>query len=178
MCHFIKVLRKKSCNEIANKTSAFLTALSNKLFWSCATRTAEFSDSSQSCRANENLWLYAVYSQCSVVLIYCIHSSLYLLIPSPYLAPSPSLSPLVTTSLSSISVNLFLFCIYIRFIFQIPPISDIIRYLSFSFWLISLSMILSRSIHVAVNDIIPFFFFRSEERRVGKECRSRWSPYH
>ena len=22
------------------------------------------------------------------------------------------------------------------------------------------------------------FFPRSEERRVGKECRSRWSPYH
>src|SRR5256885_15767110 len=22
------------------------------------------------------------------------------------------------------------------------------------------------------------FFERSEERRVGKECRSRWSPYH
>src|SRR3712207_7736092 len=22
------------------------------------------------------------------------------------------------------------------------------------------------------------FFSRSEERRVGKECRSRWSPYH
>ena len=22
------------------------------------------------------------------------------------------------------------------------------------------------------------FIFRSEERRVGKECRSRWSPYH
>ncbi len=22
------------------------------------------------------------------------------------------------------------------------------------------------------------FFHRSEERRVGKECRSRWSPYH
>src|SRR3712207_814018 len=22
------------------------------------------------------------------------------------------------------------------------------------------------------------FRFRSEERRVGKECRSRWSPYH
>src|SRR2546427_13260687 len=22
------------------------------------------------------------------------------------------------------------------------------------------------------------FFMRSEERRVGKECRSRWSPYH
>ena len=22
------------------------------------------------------------------------------------------------------------------------------------------------------------FTLRSEERRVGKECRSRWSPYH
>ena len=22
------------------------------------------------------------------------------------------------------------------------------------------------------------FLYRSEERRVGKECRSRWSPYH
>ena len=27
---------------------------------------------------------------------------------------------------------------------------------------------------------LPFYFYppRSEERRVGKECRSRWSPYH
>ena len=27
---------------------------------------------------------------------------------------------------------------------------------------------------------LPFgpIWFRSEERRVGKECRSRWSPYH
>src|SRR3712207_7581459 len=24
----------------------------------------------------------------------------------------------------------------------------------------------------------PPFGLRSEERRVGKECRSRWSPYH
>ena len=23
-----------------------------------------------------------------------------------------------------------------------------------------------------------YLFARSEERRVGKECRSRWSPYH
>ena len=27
---------------------------------------------------------------------------------------------------------------------------------------------------IKINDKI----FRSEERRVGKECRSRWSPYH
>ena len=24
----------------------------------------------------------------------------------------------------------------------------------------------------------PIVLLRSEERRVGKECRSRWSPYH
>src|SRR3989454_7735994 len=24
----------------------------------------------------------------------------------------------------------------------------------------------------------PLYYWRSEERRVGKECRSRWSPYH
>ena len=26
--------------------------------------------------------------------------------------------------------------------------------------------------------IFGLFSLRSEERRVGKECRSRWSPYH
>ena len=25
---------------------------------------------------------------------------------------------------------------------------------------------------------VSYAAFRSEERRVGKECRSRWSPYH
>ena len=25
---------------------------------------------------------------------------------------------------------------------------------------------------------VTVFGYRSEERRVGKECRSRWSPYH
>ena len=32
------------------------------------------------------------------------------------------------------------------------------------------------------NDAFAQYFdgqsYRSEERRVGKECRSRWSPYH
>src|SRR2546429_7245251 len=26
--------------------------------------------------------------------------------------------------------------------------------------------------------VVPHGAMRSEERRVGKECRSRWSPYH
>ena len=40
--------------------------------------------------------------------------------------------------------------------------------------------------HVSVKQIAniekgkmnPSYLIRSEERRVGKECRSRWSPYH
>src|ERR1043166_2810954 len=35
---------------------------------------------------------------------------------------------------------------------------------------------LSRNIDVAAQDVRDRI--RSEERRVGKECRSRWSPYH
>src|SRR5256885_5315757 len=34
--------------------------------------------------------------------------------------------------------------------------------------------------HVRPGDFVDVYFTldRSEERRVGKECRSRWSPYH
>ena len=37
--------------------------------------------------------------------------------------------------------------------------------------------------HYAFNEKRPendsyYVYTRSEERRVGKECRSRWSPYH
>src|SRR3712207_1875960 len=31
---------------------------------------------------------------------------------------------------------------------------------------------------VAALDHLLYDLLRSEERRVGKECRSRWSPYH
>ena len=31
---------------------------------------------------------------------------------------------------------------------------------------------------IPFSPIRKFFDIRSEERRVGKECRSRWSPYH
>ena len=39
----------------------------------------------------------------------------------------------------------------------------------------------SGSVHVVDDvayDVIAMYQDRSEERRVGKECRSRWSPYH
>src|SRR5256886_13687467 len=32
--------------------------------------------------------------------------------------------------------------------------------------------------HVAARTSVDQHLVRSEERRVGKECRSRWSPYH
>ena len=31
---------------------------------------------------------------------------------------------------------------------------------------------------ITLEDVIEKITTRSEERRVGKECRSRWSPYH
>ena len=34
------------------------------------------------------------------------------------------------------------------------------------------------SILVASDGVSAIKQLRSEERRVGKECRSRWSPYH
>ena len=35
-----------------------------------------------------------------------------------------------------------------------------------------------RVLELAVKRMLPKGTTRSEERRVGKECRSRWSPYH
>ena len=33
-------------------------------------------------------------------------------------------------------------------------------------------------VDAVVDDMVVRYAQRSEERRVGKECRSRWSPYH
>ena len=46
------------------------------------------------------------------------------------------------------------------------------------------SIDIKRVMILVVLSLIPCYIFgainigRSEERRVGKECRSRWSPYH
>src|SRR5260370_48212 len=34
------------------------------------------------------------------------------------------------------------------------------------------------ALHINAGETDGVLFYRSEERRVGKECRSRWSPYH
>ena len=41
-----------------------------------------------------------------------------------------------------------------------------------------LLMLSVRVFMLASASVGTFFSARSEERRVGKECRSRWSPYH
>ena len=41
--------------------------------------------------------------------------------------------------------------------------------------------VVNQGTHVPVVDVVDGVATvesRSEERRVGKECRSRWSPYH
>ena len=38
--------------------------------------------------------------------------------------------------------------------------------------------IVATAVPMAVPTALPAAAPRSEERRVGKECRSRWSPYH
>ena len=35
-----------------------------------------------------------------------------------------------------------------------------------------------RVLRISGNEVVVDVGYRSEERRVGKECRSRWSPYH
>ena len=40
-----------------------------------------------------------------------------------------------------------------------------------------LALVMSLSL-VTIANASDFTDARSEERRVGKECRSRWSPYH
>ena len=48
--------------------------------------------------------------------------------------------------------------------------------------IIEMGFIKGKTVEVVLNaplkDPIKYKIMRSEERRVGKECRSRWSPYH
>ena len=71
---------------------------------------------------------------------------------------SPPSSLLTAVSLFHVSIPLFLYCSSVYFVHQIPHRSEIIQYLSFIDWLITLSIIISRSIHAVVKGKSPFFF--------------------
>ena len=70
---------------------------------------------------------------------------------------SSPLSPLVTVNLFFISMTLVIFCLLVCFVGQVPIIHEIIWYLSFTSWLISLSIMLSSSIYAVANDRRSFF---------------------
>ena len=84
------------------------------------------------------------------------------LVSSPSFLPyPPPRSPLVPVSLFLVSMPLLLFCQYVCFIDQVPLIGEIIWYLSFATWLISLSIILSSSIHAVEKGRGSFFLLCS-----------------
>ena len=66
--------------------------------------------------------------------------------------PAPSLAVICSPSMS-----LFMFSLLVQFVHQIPHMSEVIWYLSFSDWLISLSIMFSRSIHTVAKGKIFFF---------------------
>src|SRR2546430_8951044 len=53
----------------------------------------------------------------------------------------------------------------LRAILDDPEASDNDKFVAYDFL---------KNANIAAGGVLP----RSEERRVGKECRSRWSPYH
>ena len=70
--------------------------------------------------------------------------------------PSPP-TPLVTVSLFFISVSLVIFCVLVSFVDYVPVKGEVIWYSSFTAWLISLSIMLSSSIHAVVKVRSSFF---------------------
>ena len=86
------------------------------------------------------------------------HVHVVWLLPLPSPSPPTSCLP-VAVSLSHLSMPLFLSCLLVYIVHQILHISEIIRYLSFSDWLISLRIIVSRSIHAVAEGKISFFYF-------------------
>ena len=70
---------------------------------------------------------------------------------------------------------LFLFCI----LFPLPsPLSPILYAADFTYIQPGIRANSMGGAFSAIADDPYAIFYRSEERRVGKECRSRWSPYH
>jgi len=71
-----------------------------------------------------------------------------------------------------------LFVAYLIFCIQIFNLHTAVRCFSTLFMTIEEKNIRSQFLCTGKQTIYTQFYERSEERRVGKECRSRWSPYH
>ena len=85
---------------------------------------------------------------------------LYMFLDDPFPSFScncPPLSPLVTVSLLFISMSLVLFRLLVCFVDYLPLRGEITWYLSVTTWLISLSIMLSSSIHAVAKGRSSFF---------------------
>ena len=67
-------------------------------------------------------------------------------------------SPHPPTAISLLSMSLYLFFLLVHLVHQIPHLSEIIQYLSFSDWLISLSIMLPRTTYAVAKSKNSFFF--------------------
>ena len=70
---------------------------------------------------------------------------------------SPPHTPLAIVRLFLTSMSLVIFCLLFSSVDYVPVKSEIIRYLSLTTWLISLSIMLSSSIHAVAKGISSFF---------------------
>ena len=96
----------------------------------------------------------------TLFFIHPICTSLHLLIPNSHSIHSPAPFPLGNHE----SILWLWICFKDKFVcvmLQVLHVSDIIGCLSFSFWLTSLSMIISRSVHIAANGNASFLRLNS-----------------
>ena len=70
---------------------------------------------------------------------------------------SPPQSPVAIVTLFLISMSLIISCLLFSSVDYVPVKGEIIWYLSLTAWLISLSIMLSSSIHAAAKGISSFF---------------------
>ena len=81
--------------------------------------------------------------------------------PFCLMPPPPNSAPPQLLSSCSPSMSLTLFCLLVQFVHHISHVCEITWYLSFSDWLISLSIMFSRSIYAVTNGKIFFFLGQS-----------------
>ena len=93
--------------------------------------------------------------------------------------------PVVFGDLSFLYIANFVFCIIALIVPILKKRNEIQGLESLRLRYVTTSMIVGGIFAMLTNIIIPSLtgtsgsaIWRSEERRVGKECRSRWSPYH
>ena len=92
----------------------------------------------------------------------------------PHYSSPPS--PLVTDSLFFVSMSLVIFCLFVWIVDYVPLVGLIIWYLFYTSWFISLSIMLSRSIHAVWIVGAPSFFLLCSIP-LSKCTMLFWSPH-